>query len=380
MSEVQRDERLDGAGPPLAVTAETRGSRSAEVSRVAHVPDTTTESSWSRVGRVAAYGAVFAMTPYFVMKIFWTIDGLRGGGLHEGAWSHLDWAVVNGLTVAMSGLAMLLGLALAQRWGVRVPAWLMLLPGWIGMGLLVPMIPLIPILALVNMGTGDPAAEAPMAAWEVGLLSVSFAGFALGVAIAAPVYAARRWPAAFSRRGGAERPGVRVTVARLAAGLCVALGLPQLCWALGGTLGLNEATLDSRDGQWHLLTANSGVWALGAAWGAWTLTRHTGRAPLLLSWLASGFLFAWGSWKAVFSFAVTPEFPPPEPPWVLALQNHFGAVAGLLILVVVLLTVADKAGRSPAVDGPTPDAGTTGRAGSGTCGSTRLPYIPGHDR
>ena len=53
-----------------------------------------------------------------------------------------------------------------------------------------------------------------------------------------------------------------------------------------------------------------------AAWGAWTLTRHSGRTPLLLSWVASGFLFAWGSWKAVFSFEVTPEFPPPEQPWL----------------------------------------------------------------
>jgi hypothetical protein len=301
--------------------------------------------NWPRVGRVAAYGTALAMAPYFVLKIVWTIDGLRGGGLHDGAWSHLDWSVINGLTVAMSGLGILFGLALAQRWGMRAPAWLMLLPGWIGMGFLVPMIPLVPFLALVSTDTGG-TEEAPMAAWEVGLLSVSFAGFALGVAIAAPVYAARRWPAAFAGPGSPGRPGVRVTVARLAAGLCVAIGLPQLFWALGNTSGLNGATLDHRDGQWFLLTANSGVWALIAAWGAWTLARHSGRAPLLLSWVASGFLFAWGSWKAVFSFAVTPEFPPPEQPWVLTMQNHFGAVAGLLILVVVLLTVSERSGTS----------------------------------
>lgn len=301
------------------------------------------------MGRVAAYGAVAAMAPYLVMKIFWTIDGLRGGGLHDGAWSHLDWAVVNGMTVAMSGLAMLLGLALAQRWGLRVPAWLMLVPSWIGMGFLVPMIPLIPLLALMDTDTGAAAAEGRMSAAEVGVLSVSFGGFALGVAIAAPIYAVRRWPAAFSGRGVPGRPGVRVTVARLAAALCVALGLPQLCWALGATIGLNGATLDGRDARWHLLTANNAVWALVAAWGAWTLTRHAGRAPLLLSWPASGFLFAWGSWKAAFSFAATPEFPPPEQPWVLTLQNHFGAVAGLLLLVVILLTVADKAERGPTV-------------------------------
>ncbi|WP_328475095.1 hypothetical protein OHA21_17445 [Actinoplanes sp. NBC_00393] len=297
------------------------------------------------IGRVAAYGAAFAMAPYFVLKIFWTLDGLHGGGLHEGAWSHLTWAVINGLTVVMSGLAMLLGLALAQPWGLRAPAWPIVVPAWIGMGFLVPMIPLIPFLALVNTDTGDSGAAAPMSAWEIGLLSVSFAGFAVGVVLAAPFYAARRWPAAFHGTDLPARTGVLVTVARLAAALCLALGLPQLAWALGATIGLNQATLEHRDAPWHLLTANSAVWALLAAWSVWTLTRRTSRAPLFVAWLASGFLFAWGSWKAAFSFAVTPEFPPPEQPWVLTLQNHFGAVAGLMILIVVLLTVAAKTDR-----------------------------------
>ncbi|GAA4607781.1 hypothetical protein GCM10023107_83190 [Actinoplanes octamycinicus] len=292
------------------------------------------------MGRVAGYGAALAMAPYFVMKIFWTIDGLRGGGLHQGAWRHLNWAAMNALTVGMSGLAILLGLALAQPWGRRAPAWLLLVPAWIGMGFLVPMLPLIPGLALVDRAEVGAGEEAFMSAWEIGLLSVSFAGFALGVAIAAPVYAARRWPFG---QDVPWRPGVRITVARLAAALGVALGLPQLWWGLGVTIGLNPATLGERDAQWHLLTTNNGVWALVGAWSAWRLTRHTGRLPVVLAWLASGFLFAWGSWRAVFSFAVTPEFPSPEPTWVLTLQNHVSAVTGLLILVVVLLTVSDQA-------------------------------------
>jgi hypothetical protein len=300
------------------------------------------------------------MAPYFILKIFWTLDGLRGGGLHEGAWSHLDWAVVNGLTVVMSGLAMLVGLALAQPWGLRLPAWLMLLPAWIGMGFLVPMIPLIPVLALIA-DTGGTGTEAPMSAGETAAVSVSFAGFALGMAIAAPVYAVRRWPGAFSG-GAVPRAGLRVTLARLAAALCVTLGLPELFWALGGTTGLNGAALAGRDVRWHVLTANSAVWVLGAALVVWALTRRASWVNVLLSWLASGFLFAWGSWKAVFSFAVTPEFPSPEQPWVVAVQNHFGALAGLLILVVVLLTVCEKAERRPAVDGSLPGTGRVRRS------------------
>jgi hypothetical protein len=68
-----------------------------------------------------------------------------------------------------------------------------------------------------------------------------------------------------------------------------------------------------------------------------------------LSWVASGFLFAWGSWKAIFSFAVVPEFPPPEPLWALAGINHFGALAGLAILLVALMTTARASESAPGV-------------------------------
>lgn len=305
------------------------------------------------VRRVAAYGAALAMLPYFVIKIFWTIDGLRGGGLDEGAWSTLDWAAINGLTVAMSALAIMLGLALGQRWGMRIPGGALVLPAWIGTGFLVPLIPVMPLLALFvagddgGSGTGDLA----LPAWEIRLISASFAGFALGMAVAVPLYAAHRWPETFTRRPAGDSAGpmraVRLTepvrtLASLAIAVCVALALPQLFWGLGGTAGLDPATLDNRDARWHILTANSGVWALVAAWGVWAVARGGGRIPKLITWAASGFLFAWGSWKAAFTYAVVPSFPPPEYTWALALQNHFGALAGMAILVVLLLAVAQE--------------------------------------
>ncbi|MEE6259226.1 hypothetical protein [Plantactinospora sonchi] len=303
--------------------------------------------------RVAGCSAAAAMAPYFVIKIFWTLHGLRGGGLHDGAWSRLDWAAINGLTVGMSGLAILLGLALGQRWGMRVPGWLMLLPAWIGAGFLVPVIPVLPILLVLSPvgDAGGGGTDPAMPGWEAGLLTVSFAGFGLGVAIAVPIYAGQRWPGALTGRPTDDSVGtafrsVRDVTARFAAAICVVLGLPQIFWGLGGTLGLQPATLDARDPQWHVLTVNTGLWALIGAWGVWSLTRRRadfrGRTAMLLTWTASGFLFAWGTWKAAFTFAVVPSFPPPEYLWVLALQNHVGALAGVMILLVGLLTVADR--------------------------------------
>ncbi|MDI6104625.1 hypothetical protein QLQ12_39145 [Actinoplanes sp. NEAU-A12] len=305
-----------------------------------------TEPRWAGARRIAGYGAAVAMVPYLVVKIVWTIDGLRGGGLRDGAWSRLDWSLINGLTVGMAGAAILLGLALCQEWGMRIPGWALLGPAWIGAGFLVPMVPVLPALLAVTPAVEATPVTPVLPAWEPALLSLSFAGFGLGVAIAFPLYVRHRWPDAFTGlvpAAGATR-AVQRTVATFAVTVTAGIGLPQVYWALGGTAGLNQATLGNRDGQWHLLTGNSGLWALIAAWGVWAVTHRSAtagqRIPLVLSWVASGFLFAWGTWKAIFAFAVVPEFPPPEPLWSLAAVNHFGALAGLAILLVVLTTTA----------------------------------------
>ncbi|WP_433320189.1 hypothetical protein ACQP0U_15785 [Micromonospora sp. CA-269861] len=301
------------------------------------------------------------MVPYFVVKVIWTLDGLRGGGLHDGAWSKLDWTALNGLTVAMAGAAILLGLALGQRWGMRIPGWLILLPAWIGTGFLVPMIPILPAL-LLTTGGGDTAADVVVPAWEVALVSVSFAGFGLGMAVAVPLYVWQRWPHALTGRTPTDQAVVRTSgaveraVANLAAAVSVALGLPQLYWGLGGSLGLDQGALDHRDAQWHVLTVNSGLWALIAAWGVWTISRQRAgasvRTPMLLTWVASGCLFAWGSWKAIFTYAVTSSFPSPEAPVTLAVENHFGALAGAMAVVVLLLLITRPTSAVSAVTSP----------------------------
>ncbi|SFF70109.1 hypothetical protein SAMN05421678_101511 [Actinopolymorpha cephalotaxi] len=309
--------------------------------------------------KAAAYFAALAMLPYFLLKIFWVRDGLRGGGLHTGVWKALDWAAINAMTVAMAGAAILLGLALGQRWGLRIPAWLLLLPAWVGMGFLCSMLPLIPVFAMLPDVGADPAGpKLPLASWEVEMISVSFAGFGLGLAVAMPLYVRERWPALFRRGDGPEArsadaagPGtpdhtgeLRVSLARIAAGVCAVLAAAQAYWAFGGTLALDPHALAARDLRWFLLTGSNACWALVAAWGAGRLGRRRSGPPsrgaLLFTWVASGALFAWGSWRATFVFAVPSAYSAPELPAVQALQNHLGALAGLVILVLLLLTVA----------------------------------------
>ncbi|SDS48180.1 hypothetical protein [Actinopolymorpha singaporensis] len=311
--------------------------------------------------KVAAYFAALTMLPYFLLKVFWVGDGLHGGGLHTGVWKTLDWVAVNAVTVAMSGSAIMLGLALGQRWGLRLPAWSLLLPAWVGMGFLCSMLPLIPVFAVLPDAGADPGGpKLPMATWEVGMISVSFAGFGLGLAVAVPLYVRERWPALFARRyagqagrsadtaraGGPDHARhLRLSLARAATAVCALLAVAQAYWAFGGTLGLDPHALAGRDLRWHLLTGSSGCWALVAAWGARSLGRHRGGPPsrvaLLLTWVASGALFAWSSWRAAFVFAVPSAYSAPEYPAVQALGNHLGALAGLTILILLLLRVIE---------------------------------------
>jgi len=293
------------------------------------------------------------MLPYFLIKIVWTVDGLRGGGQHDGAWSVLDWAAMNALTGGMSGTAILLGLALARPWGMRLPAWLLLAPGWLASGFLVSLIPILPAVLIAAPPATDDPGVVPM--WELTLIAVSFTGFAVGLAVAVPGYARARWPHAFRGRvaDGSDAPAALRDLLRTAGGLvaavCVVLGLVQAYWALGGTFGLDPVGLDARDARWHLLTANSALWTFVAAGGGWALGRGSSHARLaptvLLTWVASGSLFAWGSWKVTFLFTATAMMPAPEPPVVRALLNHAGALAGLLLLLVLLLALVHRPAR-----------------------------------
>ncbi|WP_166356071.1 hypothetical protein [Phytoactinopolyspora limicola] len=307
-----------------------------------------------RIQKLAGYGAAMAMLPYLLIKIVWTVDGLRGGGLDDGVWEELDWTQVNALTVAMAAVAVILGLMLAQDWGRRVPTWVIALPAWVGMGFLTPLLAVVavPFTESVEEATTEVAGELPL--WEMVLITISFAGTGLGLAIAFPLYARRRWPEAFVGMAGmagmageqetsataAARPRP-VVLARAAMALCVALGVGQLYWALGGTAGLEFAELQLRDARWHVFTANSGLWALIAAWGVWTLTRRRGRLPIwipmLAAWVASGSLSAWGAWKGIFTALVPPETP--EHPFALAAVNLSGLVAGVLAGLTLLLVL-----------------------------------------
>ncbi|MEV0145987.1 MULTISPECIES: hypothetical protein [unclassified Nonomuraea] len=309
--------------------------------------------------RLAGCGAALCMSLYLAVKVYWVAAALLGHGPHD--YGTADWVLLNAVTVVMAVTGIALGLALAQRWGRRLPAVPVIFFSWVGAGFLVPMLPysvISGVLGALGIGPGgdDGSASAPRG--ETIFITIGFAGMAVGLAVALPIYLRERWPRAFLGRvgDGPARSSVPVTVAMAVA---AGLGLLWSSWALGGTLGLDPAHRDHGGLDGRLLNAGSGLWALLGAWSIWALTRRRPVRlrrwiPMTLAFMASGSLFAWSGWKLPMVILrpggfVTAEYA------VLAVVEHALSIAVGLIFLSAVLRAARREDAAPARNTAGPD-------------------------
>ncbi|MER6948729.1 hypothetical protein ABT294_32390 [Nonomuraea sp. NPDC000554] len=279
--------------------------------------------------KIAGYGAALTLSLYLAVKIIWvTAELIRGTS---------DWLALNALTVVMAGVGVTLALALAQRWGLRLPALPVVFFAWVGYGFLVPMIPYMAAASLLapNVETSD---ATPL--WEMVLISVGFAGMALGLAVGLPLYLRERWPDAFAGRlGGRRSPALAGAVLAGAAVLAVL----WLGWALGGT-ALTRHPLDLNA---RLMLGTTGVWTLAGAWSAWALgLRRTGMRKwpaVALGFTVSGMLFAWSGWKLAMALLGPGGYVPPEYPVVAVAEHAVGVLAGAGLFALVLRAARPRA-------------------------------------
>ena len=317
---------------------------------------------WRRIRVAAGYGAASSMGLYLLVKCLWVISALLGG-TGPGEWRTTDWIVLNAVTAAMAATGVALGLGLAQGWGRRIPAPLVLAPAWVGAGFLVPLLPYMLLSTLVATGGSGTASggagEGAMPAWEVAFITVGFIGMAAGLAVALPLYLRERWPAAMTGRVGdatqhlgCEATRVRAARTLVAFGATTALSVLWLTWAVGGTLGLDPAQHQEMTGQARLLMTSAGLWALAGAWATWTLT-GAGRAPTLRLWVpmstafaASGSLFAWSCWKLPLALLRPSGYATVEYPAVAFVEHSASIIAGLVVLACwCTCTAAGPLGR-----------------------------------
>jgi hypothetical protein len=280
-----------------------------------------TDRTRRTLGLLTAAGTL----PYLALKANWLTGGTAG--FRDAALlADPSVQVLNAVTVLMDVLVIALALALTRPFGQRLRAWVLLLPLWVGTGLLVPMVVLILPVTVI----GSLASEGgPLESWLQPLVYGGFAWQGVGLTIAFAGYAAQRW-------------GRVVTGGPVAAGLVpllrVLVGGGTAAAAVSGVLHL-AAGVATGSGTGVLgAVANAGFAAAGAIGVARLATgAPTHRwAAAVAAWIGTGAMFAWGLWSAVLTMAGTAMAGPDPLTGPAALAGLLGgfalAVAGLVAL------------------------------------------------
>ena len=290
--------------------------------------------------KLGGYGAAIAVTPYLLIKVAWTFGIL----LPDARMGEPGWRAINATTALLALVGVLLGLAFSRPWGERLPAWLVLVPVWVGTGLLVPMVLLAPVLGPAAVARDRAAGAAPTWSIEQLLVVVSLVGVGVGLPIAFAGYAKARWPQALGGPLDAgDAPGhtrrLQLPLARLVAVGCVLLCATKLYWTLGGTIGIDPGRLEGRDLWWHALTLSMGVWSLAGAWAILVLSTRRGARrfpfPMLVGWVSSGMLLGYNLFFSLRADARAS----PESPLARMVATQVGIVLGLVMALIIVLVL-----------------------------------------
>ncbi|GAA2281606.1 hypothetical protein GCM10010234_18540 [Streptomyces hawaiiensis] len=268
-----------------------------------------------RARRILRAVAVVSCLPYLALKAAWVAGSHVG--IPEGS-ALLDdrptMAVINGLSILLDSVVIVLALVLTRPWGLGVPAWLLAFPVWVATGLLAPVMAGFPAQLVVRAFGGGGASSAGREAFlDEWVFAVVYTGFiAQGLALGGLFvpYARGRWGHLWRGRVwelpvGAVGPAHRALAVAAAVLALLPLTLHAL-WACGVSAGLGEGRAADRGGEFYVLEALYVVSLLAAVTGAVLLAFRRGRAlpvsvPLSLVWVGSGAVTCWGGWLSLAS-------------------------------------------------------------------------------
>jgi hypothetical protein len=297
--------------------------------------------------------AIASCVPYLTLKTAW-IAGSRIG-IPDGSvlLEHSAVLVVaNGVTLLMDTAVIVLALLLTQRWGLRVPAWLLAFPMWVATGLLVPIMVGFPVQLLSPGGAGQD--EPFLHDWVFGVVYGGFIVQGITLGSLFTLYARDRWGHVWRGgrvAGGPAGAGLRAVTAG-ASLLLLAPAAAHALWALGGTAGLPARRIAERSADFHTAEGLRVLFAAAAVAGVLWLVRGAGRpgagrAPLALAWAGSGAVGCWGGWM-LLSVLLPQDDPGNEPTAAMALAYAGEMITGVLLaccMAVVLRRRAGNAGR-----------------------------------
>jgi hypothetical protein len=288
------------------------------------------------IGRItAALVAMAAMLPYLTLKILWLTG--HPVGVSDQAFMN-DPAVVglNAMTFGMDAVALLLALAFTTRRGMRLPAWLVLLPLWTGTGLLSVVVVAAPLEVLLE-GMSAFSMGGPIAPWVYMTVYGGFIGQGVGLMTAFVLYAKDRWPQFFTTALGHAYAGLtrpfQTLVARGALLVSAVLGGIRLYGVFAGP-------------QTAVPDAVRVLLTLGAAVALVLLVRGRGARPfwqpLVVAWLGSGAMFAWGLYAMILICAGAPLGGGMS--GLNAFVELFGTLTGLVMAMCGAFLLVERSG------------------------------------
>ncbi|MET9698054.1 hypothetical protein ABZY31_14170 [Streptomyces sp. NPDC006529] len=271
--------------------------------------------------RVLGAVALAATVPYLTLKAAWLAgSGIgipRGSVLRDPG---LFFTVANSLTLAMDACLIALVLVLTRPWGMRVPAWLLVVPAFVATGLLTPILTGFPGQLLIralgveaDTGAARAVREPFLDPWVFDVVYTGFTVQGLALAGLFVPYARQRWGHRWQGVPGPRLPSSTGVVAGAAAAAGLLVGAAYLYWGFGGTAGLTAGQRAERTADWTVVSVIHAACAGGAGAGAVLLARGwwpgrgsaRGRArwPLALAWTGSAAALSWGAWLLIASLS-----------------------------------------------------------------------------
>jgi len=307
---------------------------------------------------VIGYVVLTAILPYLLLKVAW-ITGSTIGFATE---SSVASGVLLGGNIATAGMELVaIGVVLAftHDWGMRLPAWLVLLPAWVGTGLLAPFVVAGPLVVVSVVTEASPVGDGSFEPWVGPLVYSSFGAQALGIALTFALYARARWPHVLRSRGGCRSAGPRSVLASAAWVAAVLLGVvaaARLLWALDPAAAAWFELPNARGTTERAADAGAAAFALAAAAGLLMLMfRRRARTrlwvPIVLAWVGSGATWAGGWWPVLLWIGEVAGAGTSSVGGGLAAGVHLvQMVAGLLVATVGAVVLARRDGdpRLPA--------------------------------
>jgi len=306
---------------------------------------------------VAGYGAIACALPYLGLKLIW-IGGGTLGVADQKTMAEGGTIALNVVTAGMDLVGIGLALAFTHRWGLRIPAWLLLPPMWVATGLLATFVLWVPLSAVVSLLTPSFAPRVSgglVEPWIYVLVYVDFAGLGIGLLAAFVLYSRTRWPEAFRSQpdasGGGATHELQVPLANALAPLAAGLGFLHLAWAVGVPIGLTGDAARRWTVPGSLFNGVHGVIMTTAAVGVWMMVHRTGRdthfwLPMSMTWVGAGSLFGWGLWPLLNVLAQSALVRDSSGMAFLNLTHLLSVLVGLAMGLLLLVVLTERHGTT----------------------------------